>query len=82
MENNISKCRKCGLSIIQEETVYHRCMKPRSNRFFFDTDDDFVNVFDGFRWIPIKSKTDQPTGNKDNNYRQGNRTGDSDYEKD
>jgi len=52
---NITKCLKCGLDLIQEEIQIHECHTGKIRRFWADTDNDFVEIFDGFRWIPIKS---------------------------
>lgn len=65
--NNVKKCFKCGLSLIQEELKNHLCNTNNPQSYQFDTDNDFIEIFDGLRWIPIKSKFPyQPTGNTKN----------------
>ena len=72
MVNNIVKCNNCNSTLIQEELENHICYNPTKKRFFFDTDNDFVEVFDGLNWIPIKSE--QPKGNTNKNNLEGNST--------
>lgn len=73
--NNIIKCDKCSLSLIQEETINHKC-SFKITQFCFNTDDDFVEIFDGSRWIQIKSKVPyQPKGNTDKSTDKGTEPG-------
>ena len=51
--NNTTKCSKCGLDLISEETISHKCSKPSID--FWVLDDKFL-VWDGFRYIPINRK--------------------------
>lgn len=63
---NLCKCSKCGVNLIQEELEIHQCLRQEdlSLKFSADTDDDYYEVFDGYRWIPIKL-IDQPKGNRE-----------------
>jgi hypothetical protein len=59
--DNIVNCPKCKVSLIQEELETHECYIGKPQKFWFDTDDDFIEFFDGINWIPHKIQ--QPIGN-------------------
>lgn len=59
--NNIIKCSKCGVSLIDEELKFHQCHSLKPSGFIADTDYDYFEIFDGIRWIKMKNR--QPMGN-------------------
>jgi hypothetical protein len=52
------------MSLIQEELEMHQCGTMKPVKFWGDTDNDFHEIFDGVRWIKIKSQFQQPMGNR------------------
>ena len=52
-QNNILKCSECGLDMINEEIISHKCSKPSMD--FWVLDDKFL-IWDGYRYIPINRK--------------------------
>jgi hypothetical protein len=54
---NLSRCLKCGLSLIQEEIAIHECKDAVDYKF----EENILWMFDGEFWIPRKLQ--QPIGN-------------------
>jgi hypothetical protein len=48
--NNITKCIRCGLQIIEEESNLHQCRKLID----YKVEGTILWGFDGERWIPRK----------------------------
>lgn len=71
---NLTKCEKCGLRLIFEESQDHICKDVLD----YKIEDSILWLFDGDIWYPRKllsrQKSGQPRGNKSNINHKGNRT--------
>lgn len=54
--SNITKCCKCGLDLIFEDEIHHKCWSGTPEKVIIDYKSDFVSIHDGIRWYRFNLK--------------------------